>query len=262
MLGTNGYLEIAPSPSLANQNFTWAAWAKPIGAGPNNDSTGSTVLEQDIDDYNVSVAIYWRSTDNRFVFIFGNTSSEAFASTDTFATGAFYHVAATYDGNVFRLFVNGMAEGTFTETKSMPYSSPNVWTIGSSGPAGIEVGYPRTLNGIVDEVQAFNRALTQSELHSIYNAGSAGEYKTGPSTEPPAGAAPSASVNAASYANPALPNSGIAQGSLFSIFGSKLGPSTSPAPAFPYPPRLAACRSTSIRAPGSRQFPCLSVALG
>jgi hypothetical protein len=57
-LGTNGYLEVAPSASLANQNFTWAAWVKPIGAGPNNDSTGSTIVQQDIDDYSLSVALY------------------------------------------------------------------------------------------------------------------------------------------------------------------------------------------------------------
>lgn len=40
-------------------------------------------------------------------------------------------------------------------------------------------------------------------------------------------------VNAASYANPALPNSSIAQGSLFTIFGTGLGPSSSPSLAFP-----------------------------
>jgi uncharacterized protein (TIGR03437 family) len=231
-LGTNGYLEVAPSASLANQNFTWAAWVKPIGAGPNNDSTGSTIVQQDIDDYSLSVALYWRSSDNRFLFVFGNSSTESFASTDTFATGVFYHLAATYDGSVFRLFVNGVAEGSFSEAKSVAYST-NPWTIGSSGQIGIGVGYPRTLNGVVDELQTFNRALTQSELQAIYNAGSAGECKDALSVGPPPGAAPAAAVNAASYANPVLPNSGIAQGSLFSIFGSNLGPSTSPALAFP-----------------------------
>ena len=33
-------------------------------------------------------------------------------------------------------------------------------------------------------------------------------------------------LNAASYALPGLPNSGIAQGSLFIIFGERLGPAT------------------------------------
>ncbi len=41
-------------------------------------------------------------------------------------------------------------------------------------------------------------------------------------------------LNAASYALPGLPNSGIAQGSLFTVFGTGFGSAT-PAPAFPLP---------------------------
>jgi len=232
MLGTNGYLEVAPSASLANQNFTWAAWVEPLGAGPDNDSTGDTIVQQDIDDYSLSMALYWRSMDNRFLFVFGNSQSESFASKDTFTTGTFYHVATSYDGQTFRLYVNGVLEGSFGETKTVAYST-NPWTIGSSGQIGIQVGFPRTLNGIVDELQAFNRALSQTELQAIYNAGTAGECKDGYGPGPGTGAGTGASVNAASYANPALPSSGIAQGSLFSIFGSNLGPSSSPGLAFP-----------------------------
>ncbi len=40
-------------------------------------------------------------------------------------------------------------------------------------------------------------------------------------------------VNAATYAHAGLPNAGIAQGSLFTIFGSGLGPAASPTLAFP-----------------------------
>jgi uncharacterized protein (TIGR03437 family) len=35
---------VTASASLANRNFTWAAWVKPSGAGPNNDSTESAIL--------------------------------------------------------------------------------------------------------------------------------------------------------------------------------------------------------------------------
>jgi uncharacterized protein (TIGR03437 family) len=42
-----------------------------------------------------------------------------------------------------------------------------------------------------------------------------------------------ATVNAASYALPGLPNSSIAQGSIFTIFGSNMGPSSSPPLAYP-----------------------------
>src|SRR5437016_3299765 len=40
-------------------------------------------------------------------------------------------------------------------------------------------------------------------------------------------------VNAASFAAPGLPGGGIARGSIFSIFGKNLGPTSSPMLAFP-----------------------------
>ncbi len=227
-LGTNGYLQVAPSESLANQTFTWAAWVKPMGPGP--DPGGSALIIQDIDDYNIAVGLYWASQSNQFIFDFGNIQSETFSSKDTFPAASFYYVAATYDGSTFRLYVDGKAEGSFSEKKTIGYST-NPWVFGSSGEIGIQVGFPRTLDGVIDEIQAFDRALSQSEIQAIYNAGSAGECKgaasTGPST------ALTEIVNAASYTPPALPNSGIAQGSIFTMFGKNLGPSKSPATAFP-----------------------------
>ncbi|WP_322800655.1 LamG-like jellyroll fold domain-containing protein, partial [Thermoflexus sp.] len=48
------------------------------------------------------------------------------------------------------------------------------------------VGYPRTFNGVIDEVEIFNRALTQGEIQSIYNAGPAGKCKLIPTPTPTA----------------------------------------------------------------------------
>lgn len=47
-------------------------------------------------------------------------------------------------------------------------------------------------------------------------------------------------VNADSLVPAGLPNANIAQGSIFSIFGTGLGPASSPALSFPCSPRSAA----------------------
>src|ERR1700721_1238827 len=39
--GTKGYIQIPSSSTLANQTFTWAAWVRPDGPGPNSDFVGS-----------------------------------------------------------------------------------------------------------------------------------------------------------------------------------------------------------------------------
>lgn len=175
--GSGGYIDIPHSPTLANQTFTWDAWVKPEGPGPNNDSFGSVVLQQGIDNSHVSVSVHWRNNpDDRFAFFFGNVVSEAIYSKDTYPPGTFYFVAATYDGTTFRLYVNGVLEGAFTETKTVPYSS-ETWEIGSAGPISRSEGLPRTFNGIIDEVEAFKGALSQSAIQAIYQKGSAGKCK-------------------------------------------------------------------------------------
>ncbi len=174
--GANGYFHVPASTALASQKFTWVAWVKPGGAGPNNDAFGSAIVFNNVNQDADSVSLSWSATSNRFVFIFGDitTASGYITSKDTFAPGSFYSVAGTYDGNVFQLFVNGILEASATLSKTIAYSSSG-WYFGGSN---LFASYPRTWNGVIDEVQAFSRPLAQSELQAIYNAGSAGECKT------------------------------------------------------------------------------------
>ena len=80
--GTGGYIDIPSSPTLANQKFTWDAWVRPDGPGPNNDNYGSIIIVQSIDNSDVSVELTWRATDNRFLFLFGNVGSEYIVSNE------------------------------------------------------------------------------------------------------------------------------------------------------------------------------------
>jgi hypothetical protein len=174
--GTSGYIDIPSSPTLANQKFTWDAWVRPDGPGPNNDNYGSIIIVQSIDNNDVSVELTWRATDNRFLFLFGNVGSEYIVSNDTFPPGTFYLVAGTYDGATFRLYVNGVLEGSFAEKKTIAYSS-RTWEIGATDAIVRGEGYPRTWNGVIDEVEAFKVALSAANILKIFKAGSAGKCK-------------------------------------------------------------------------------------
>ena len=165
--GTGGYIDIPPSASLANQQFTWSAWARPDGPGPNNDQWGNIIVSQ-YSGNSIGVELSWRSTDSRFVFEFGAQNGETIASQDAFATGQFYLVTGTYDGSTFKLYVNGVLEAQQAEVKTMSYSASNAWTVGAASPNIRVQGYPRTWNGVIDELQALNRALSQTEIQAIY----------------------------------------------------------------------------------------------
>jgi len=172
----NGYLDVTASASLANQRFTWAAWVRPDGPGPNNDQYGSVIVVQNSDTQGDIIAVDWRSNpDSRFLFVFGDQASQTIYSADTFPAGNFYFVAATYNGAVFRLYVNGVLEASRARAMTIPYNS-DPWGIGQSLIFGPGSNF-RTWNGVIDEVQTYRRALTATELMQIYNVGVHGVCK-------------------------------------------------------------------------------------
>jgi subtilisin-like proprotein convertase family protein len=94
-------------------------------------------------------------------------------------TGTWQHVAATYDGNAaagqrIKLFVNGASVPTvvIADDGGTPVNNAVSTKIGiygdlTNGP----------FSGLIDEVQVYNRALTQPEIQAIYDAGSGGNCK-------------------------------------------------------------------------------------
>jgi hypothetical protein len=85
-----------------------------------------------------------------------------------------YHLAVTRSSSLYTLYINGVAAASAINTAIIP--SPSAFlTIGEAENIGF-------MNGLVDEVTIYNRALTSAEIASIYTAGSAGKCK--PSSGP------------------------------------------------------------------------------
>lgn len=85
--------------------------------------------------------------------------------------GQWYHLAVTKTGTMFQTYVNGVQVGS--EISNSPISNPNApLVIGQSGEA-----FGGFMNGLLDEVTVYNRALSDGELLSIANAGSEGKCK-------------------------------------------------------------------------------------
>lgn len=78
-----------------------------------------------------------------------------------------HHIALTYDGvSSAILFVDGALETSIAKT----------YTTTQTGTLLIGGDYPH-FDGLVDEVEIFNRALSQTEIQAIYNANSSGKCK-------------------------------------------------------------------------------------
>jgi arylsulfatase A-like enzyme len=79
-------------------------------------------------------------------------------------TGAFHHVAGTYDGSVMRLYLDGAQVGSQAVR-------------GTSDPGdGVVFGSPaEPIDGLLDEIAIYDRALAPSGIQAIYQAGPAGK---------------------------------------------------------------------------------------
>jgi hypothetical protein len=97
-------------------------------------------------------------------------------ATWTPTVGQWYHVAVTRNGgSTYALYINGSQVATSTQTDSIPDATASL-TIGNAE------GF--FFNGLLDEVTIYNRALTATEIQSIYNAGSAGKCIQSPPAAP------------------------------------------------------------------------------
>lgn len=80
-----------------------------------------------------------------------------------FSTGQWYHVACTYDGSNIRAYVNGSNVQTWSQTGSVITDTNSPLLIGWSGYS------TEYFNGSIDDVRLYNRALSQTDLTTIYN---------------------------------------------------------------------------------------------
>jgi len=72
--------------------------------------------------------------------------------------GVWYHIAATYDSGVFRIYLDGQEVGVSEPNLEMTPGRPSIYIGAYNG------GYAYGLNGVVDDVKVYNRARTPEEI--------------------------------------------------------------------------------------------------
>jgi hypothetical protein len=90
------------------------------------------------------------------------------------------HVALTYDGQVNRLFINGTLILNQPNGDNSVFGTSAVHTETFNNPISIGhvvAGSNSRFDGQIDEVEIFNRVLSQAEIQAIVSAGSGGKCK-------------------------------------------------------------------------------------
>ena len=147
--------------------------------------------------YNSSVTkttYYLRVTNGKLNFLASwdpNWTVDFFAATSSLdiPVGQWTHVAGIWSGGSdVKLYIDGIEDTDAT------VNAPNVLSSLGETSVPIQIGALTDsanelysfFNGLIDEVEIFNRALTAGEIRAIYTAGSAGKIKPEP-IPPPAG---------------------------------------------------------------------------
>jgi RHS repeat-associated protein len=199
--GVDDFAQLGNSPSLhvaPADDFTFDAWvmfhALKGQPGMRSAPAGDMSIADKMNPSGIN-RDGWRflkQDDDRFWFCFGGGNTNGCVPGGPFTLqsltvlkpetlNTWFHVAVTRAGNVGSLYVNGVLEAT-----------RSLGAITDTGQANLVLGTNLAegsfLNGGLDEVELFNRALRGDEVQALYRAGSAGKCRNGlPTTnQPPA----------------------------------------------------------------------------
>ncbi|WP_414837422.1 LamG-like jellyroll fold domain-containing protein [Candidatus Nanosalina sp. VS9-1] len=165
--GSDDYVDVS---GAENSSFpvTISAWVKADGTGriysESTSSNGDNILALDIGGDPATAILYLRGQQNTPVTSKSNTE----------VIGEWHHIVGVATANELRIYVNGELENT--QLHSRPF--PNV-SNAQIGRLLYSSGSISHLDGVIAQCSTYNRALSNSEIQTLYKWGS-GDYARPP----------------------------------------------------------------------------------
>ena len=211
--GTNSLVNVADSASLhLTTGMTLEAWVKPTAL-----SSWNTVLFKERTGYYAD-ALYANTGSNRPSANAYTTVDNDIRATAQVPLATWTHLAATYDGSVLALYVNGVQAATLIASGSI-ISSTGALRIGGNTIWG------EYFNGLIDEVRIYSRALSATEIQTDMN-----RAVTNPDSVPPSAPGTLSATGSLSSAQlswgAATDNVGVARYDVYRSTTSGFTPST------------------------------------
>jgi len=160
--GTDDYVSVTGDGSISTGQVTHEAWVKL------DRITGISMwITNRLNTYPATFALRCAIINDN-VFVFGNAilrlaGSESTAnqinSDAAFSINTWTHIAATYDGTTFKLYVNGaLQSGSLAVSGNIDTSNYTSLTIGT------HPTYVNNIDGYIDEVRIWNHARTADQI--------------------------------------------------------------------------------------------------
>jgi len=185
--GDGDYVEIADDPSLDLPQFTVDAWIfidrAQLNAqfhaivGKHNGTLATPGFFLGYDTRNIAGVPLTQDALQIFVVQESGIGSTTFI-TNALQTPGFYHVAGTFDGSNARLYLDGTLVATGNPISFAGFNDLPL-RIGAMNFFEL-TGINDRFEGIIDEVELFDRALSGPEIQAIFLAGSGGNCRVTP----------------------------------------------------------------------------------
>lgn len=166
---SSGYVSVSDG---ANWSFGTNDFSIELWAGFNSTQADNFFVGHDEGGSGGSNRWSFGLNNGSLQFQIGTASGSVQISSSPFtpAVGRFYHLAVTQTGGNYTFFVNGSAMGSATNSMPVPIAHAPL-SFGQSGGNGY-------LNGQLDEIAIYNRALSATEVLGIFTASSAGKCES------------------------------------------------------------------------------------
>ena len=172
--GDGDYVDCGLDPKLDITEFlTFTYWIKVVEF----DKSWNTVISRGDDSWRSSRA----GTNNFMEAAVGGTAGNYTYGVTDVDDGEWHHIGWVYDGTMNYLYLDGEVDATEANSGQITVSSFPLYIGDNSGATG------RFWNGLIDDVQIYNRPLTQAEIQ-IVMISSAGDYPQAAGPTPADGA--------------------------------------------------------------------------
>jgi hypothetical protein len=154
---SDSFIRVSDSPSLTiTSAITIAAWI--------NFEAGGTFHPRIVNKVNFELLTYEASRPVRALSFASRDLGRVTTPTEVLQAGRWTFVAATYDGAVMRLYVDGALVAENVVTGSINSSSADL-NIGRNAENGSD-----NFRGSIDDIRIYSRALFPSEVKALFNS--------------------------------------------------------------------------------------------
>jgi len=160
--GNNDYVNLGPNFNFTSESFSISHWIKLNSLFTATANVGPIPFYKG----NYQVNGYYSGIGNSgdVIFVTNQSGAVQFSSTtiNTISTGTWYYLTYVRNGSSVRIYVNGEDKTSTAASHINPTTSSSNFQIGKYSSNNID------MNGLMDEVRIYNRALSTTEVKQLY----------------------------------------------------------------------------------------------